>query len=553
MSFQEKMRDVKRFENILELFLKYELGHLIRILNLTQLLSFHKRIKITKHPEGNEAVKLRKVFEELGGAFIKLGQFLSLRPDLVSSEVADEFKKFQDDLPSFSFEEVHQIIESEFKKPIDQVFSKFNSKPIASASIGQVHEAKLIDGTKVAIKVQRPGISEIFKADIHIMRFFANYLEKNNEKAKKLKVTAIVDEFERYTEKELNYMDEARNIGMFHDFFKNDKSVKVPKVYFDLTTSKVLVMEFIDGKKITEDTKLDRNKVSKTLTTFFLKQFFFLKNFHADPHPGNIFLLKDGKLCLLDYGIVGRLGGSLGDKVKILIIAMVNGDTEKVANAFINMGILEDDVDIESFRLDLSDALWPYYNVELKRIKIGESLKTFLGVAFKYNMLLPKDFVLLAKSIITLEGFCIDLYPDFNFVQVVKPFAETAEREELVTGKALNKVYKQISDLKESLIKIPEQVSTLLSKVNKGKIKLEIAKSEIDEIVEELESGTSRRILGVLTAAIFLGSIIVLQIDVGSEIYGIPALSFIGFILTIILCIYLIYRTRRERMLLFKK
>ena len=553
MTFNEKMRDIKRLEHILGIFLKYELGHLLKKLNLSQLLPFHKRLNIDKHDKGNDAVKIRKVFEELGGAFIKLGQFLSLRPDLVSHAVADEFKKFQDNLNPFSFEEVHKIIEEELNQPIDKVFSRFNTKPIAAASIGQVHEAKLIDGQKVAVKIQRPGIQEVIKADIDIMKYFANYIENHNDKVKKLKVSMILEEFEKYTEKELNYMDEARNIGMFYDFFKHEKDVKVPYVYFDLCTSKVLVMEFIDGIKITEETILDRSKISRILTNFFLKQFFMLKNFHADPHPGNIFLLKSGRLALLDYGIVGRLSGSLNDNVKLLFSAMVKGDVEKVSNVFIQMGILSDELNVESFKLDLADALWPFYNVELKRIKIGESLKVLLDIAFKYNMELPRDFILLAKSIITLEGFCIELYPEYNFVKTVEPFVKNIEREELVSGRALNKMYKQLGFIKDNLIKIPEQINSLLTKLNKGKLKVEVGKSEIDEVVEELELGTNRRVLGIITAAIFLGSIIVLQINIGYEILGIPALSFIGFLVTIILCIYLYYKTKKDRIMLMKK
>ncbi len=553
MSFQEKLRDMKRLEQILALLVKYELGHWIRSLDLTQFLPFHKRLAIVKHKENNDAVKIRKVLEELGGAFIKLGQFLSLRPDLVSHEMADEFKKFQDNLDPFNFEEVHNILETELRQPIDKVFSSFNAKPIAAASIGQVHEAKLADGRKVAVKVQRPGIQSLIKTDIDIMKYFVSYLEKHNDKARRLKPSLIIDEFGRYTEKELNYMDEARNIGMFHDFFKHEKDIKVPYVCFDFCTPRVLVMEFINGVKITENTKIDRSKVSKTLTNFFLKQFFLLKNFHADPHPGNIFLMKNNRLALLDYGIVGRLPGSLNEKVKLLFSSMVKGDTERVTSAFLQLGILSDSVNIDSFKIDLADALWPFYNVELKRVKVGESLRVLLGIAFRYNMELPRDFVLLAKSIITLEGFCIELYPEYNFVKAVEPFVKNFERDKFKSGRALNKVYNQLSSFKNNIINLPEQISSLLTKLNKGKLKVEVGKSEIDEMVEEMELGTNRRILGMITAAIFLGSIIVLQIDIGYEILGIPALSFIGFIITIILCIYLYFKAKSDRLMLMKK
>lgn len=553
MSFHEKIRDMKRLEQILALLIKYELGHWIKSLDLTQLIPFHKRLGLSKHKENNDPAKIRKVLEELGGAFIKLGQFLSLRPDLVSREIAEEFKKFQDNLDPFDYLKVQEIIETELNKPIDKVFSRFNAKPIAAASIGQVHEAKLIDGQKVAVKIQRPGISEIIKADIDIMKYFANYLEKHNEKAKRFNISLMIEEFERYTEKELNYMDEARNLGMFYDFFKHEKGIKIPYVYFDLCTSKVLVMEFIDGKKITESVNTDKVAIARTFTNFFLKQFFIFKNFHADPHPGNIFLTTGGRIALLDYGIVGRLSGSLNDKVRLLFSAMVNGDTEKVANVFIQMGVLNEEINVESFRLDLADALWPFYNVELKRIKVGESLKVLLDIAFKYNMILPRDFILLSKAIITLEGFCVELYPEFNFVKTVEPFVKSIERQEILGGKSLNRMYGQISNIKDNLIKIPEQINSLLNKINKGKLKVEVGKSEIDEVVEELELGTNRRILGIITAAIFLGSIIVLQIDVGYEILGIPALSFIGFLVTVILCIYLYFKAKRDRLMLMKK
>ena len=305
MKFRRAYRDAKRVKDVVNILLKQGLGYSIEKMNLKSHLTFGKKTKDVSKRVSTQ-VKLRKAMEELGGTFIKFGQLLSIRPDLIPESYCEEFAKLQDNVRPFPYEQVKDVIEKDFKKPIHKVFIHFEKTPIAAASVGQVHMAKLRTGETVAVKVQRPNINQIFESDIDILYYIANLAEKHIPELKDYNPVAIVNEFENYTKRELDYNLEGKNIDVFYKNFVGSKTIKIPRVFLSYTSKRVLTMEYIDGININKykATKEEKKKIIKNLLSCFMKQILEDGFFHADPHPGNIFILKDHRIELLDFGIV---------------------------------------------------------------------------------------------------------------------------------------------------------------------------------------------------------------------------------------------------------
>ncbi len=346
--FGLKAGEFNRLREISNALFRQGLGHAVERLQLKPLLSFHRRLHKEDfgRPITSLPVRLRKTLEELGGSFVKLGQMLSLRYDLLPKEYCDEFSKLQDNVAPFPFDAVKWAVERELGAPIDKIFKEFDKKPLAAASVGQVHKARLLNGEIVAVKIQRPGIAEKFNSDIALLYHLAKIVHSRYPETRDFDFKAMISEFEIYTKKEMDYMLEARNIEIFHTNFKNDAAVSIPKVYWKHTTSKVLTMSYIHGVKISEvqDFKKyhsDMKKTTDTVLNAMMKQIFDDRTFHADPHPGNILLTGYNKIAILDFGIVGRLLPELIDEMEDVIIGLIQQDLDTLINSFMNIGLVD--------------------------------------------------------------------------------------------------------------------------------------------------------------------------------------------------------------------
>ena len=418
----KQFRGIKRFEQVLKVITKYELGHFLEKAKLKKR-SFKLKKKMTR------PIELRMILEELGGTFIKLGQLLSLRPDLIPKEYCDELSKLQDDIEPFSFEEVKHVIKAEFKKPINKLFKKFEKKPVATASIGQVHVARLKNNKKVAVKVMRPGIKALIHTDLEILEHLAR-LFKHHVKQNIVDPEEIFEEFKRYTENELDYLKEAYNIKRFYNNFKKERKIKIPRVYDKFTTHRVLTMEFVEGVEVRQILihpkkykRFNRKKISELIVYSVMKQIFIDGFFHADPHPANVLVKKD-TIGFIDFGIVGKLDKELKEKMGLLFISLIHRDTNNLVKAFISLNLVDTDVDVNNLKKDLSDTLGEYYDTSLDRIDMAELFFKSLRVAKKHKIKVSRDFVLLGKALVTLQGVGIEFSPGFNLVQETHPFIE---------------------------------------------------------------------------------------------------------------------------------
>ncbi|QQG38952.1 MAG: AarF/ABC1/UbiB kinase family protein [Candidatus Woesearchaeota archaeon] len=551
MTIAQSARDASRLAKIASVFVKYGFGNLIEGAKLHTYLPFVPRRRFSQKLldfKRSQAERLKNCFEELGPTFIKLGQLLSLRPDLIPEEYCNEFRKLQDQVKGFDFKIAKRIIEEELKINTDEVFKEIKETLIASASIGQVHEAFLRNGERVVIKVQRQHIESVIRDDIDIMYHVAAVLEGHKEEFKELNLTNIVKEFERYTKEEMDYTIEARHISRFGRHFAGDFTVAVPKVYWDYTTKKVLVMSYLDGVKINDlknSTKaIDKTKFAQTLAKSYFKQVFRHGFFHADPHPANILAIKSDRVGFLDFGIIGSLDEYRRGVLQDLFIALVRKDMENIVNGFVDLGVISKNIDNDKFKQDLSDYLGEYYDKTMEEINPGRLYQNVLRLAIRNKANVPRDLVLLSKAFVTAEGLGRTLDPSFNFTQVVKPYIEELAHERSSPIRMFKEGVKDLLRMKKDLSKVPRLAVDVLERIKEQDFVVKHDHEDVRELEREVGRSTNKIILGLLIAALIIGSSWVLSSG-KSDIVG-----WSGFLMAGVLILVLIYSVVREKKVL---
>jgi len=535
-------RDAQRLKQIVSALFKSGLGYYIYQLKLGNYLFWHQRVE-QKKPE-DLPKKVRIAMDELGGTFVKLGQLLSLRPDLISKEYCDEFGKLQDNVSGFSFVEAKKIVEGELKHKINEIFSSFEEDPTASASIGQVHKARLLNGVKVVVKIQRSGIKELMDTDIDLFYHLAELMQNHVEELKDYNLRSIIDEFKRYTLNELDYLKEGRNIDKFYKNFLGSQTVKVPKVYWDFTTKKVLVMGYIDGVPIDDkeglkDLNCDEKIISKNLADCFLKQVFEDGFFHADPHPANVFALPGNKIAILDYGICGNLTEDMKEKLVNLLVSLVSRDFNDVIDGFLNIGMMEEkDQTIVS---DFEAIVEEYADANIDQIDFVHLFNDLVFVARRHNISLPVDFILLSKAIITIEGVGQQLNPDFNLSTSLHEYVDTITAKRLRPSYILKSFVDDISNFRENVKLVPRQINEILLKLKKGELGVHFERKDLVQLEMEIDRSSNRVSLGVIIAALVVASALILNVRNGKW------LAVAGFLIAIFLTINLFISAIKER------
>ncbi|MBS3133639.1 AarF/ABC1/UbiB kinase family protein [Candidatus Woesearchaeota archaeon] len=545
------IKELERLREIIDVLFEQEFGYFIDKLQLRTHLLFHKRIdrkRFTKEYDASSMpVRLRISMEKLGGGFVKLGQLLSLRPDLISKEYVDEFSKLQDNVEEIPYEDVVNVIESEYGKKLSDVFLKFERIAVASASVSQVHKAWLKNGKKVAVKVQRPNMERIFEQDIALLNHLTNIIEKHYPEIG-LNFHRIVEEFESYSKRELDFNTEARNIDIFYNNFKDDRKVVIPRVYKEFTAKRVLVMDFIDGDKLSDIRddinfrRYKKNLVSMVVDSF-LQQVLVYSTFHADLHPGNIMSVKNHQVALLDFGIIGHISHDSKEKIENLFLGLTTGNRVILANSLIELGFVDTDININEFKNDLSERLNVYYDSELKTINISNVLYDLLELTKKYNIRLPSSFILLIKAVITTEGFAKEFYPEYNYLNSWKKHAKRIIRKRKRPDYILKSFRDNAIDFRNFFVNLPDNIKNVINSRSNHKIKLD--QGDIKNIENSLNRTITRIAYGIIIAALIIGSTILSVKETKYMIYGFPLISAIFLISAIILFLILII-SRKE-------
>jgi len=551
MAFVGAMRRFSRLKVLVNLLMREGFQEIITRLHFHSPLYLQQTLEGKPKKVANSIpVRLRRIMEDAGGAFVKVGQMLSLRSDLIPQEYCDEFSKLLDSVKPFPFSQVKTIIEKDLKKPLKEVFKEFDEKPIASASVGQVHRARLKTGELVAVKVQRPEIDKVFAADIDLLSYLAEEVEKRLPELRPFKPKKIVEEFEKYTQKELDYQLEAKNIDVFHTKYKYSSKIKIPKVYWDFTTSRVLTMEFIDGRKISEVQDLnkeEKKEIAITIYNSMLDQVFDMHVFHADPHPGNIFLLRNGKIALLDFGIVGRLSPDLIENVELMLVGLVKGDLDMLVKSFPGLGVTEY-VDEEKFKEDLFEAWGEYHGSSLKQINMKRFFASTFELGRKYDLEFPHNFVLLVKAVVTTEGFTKQLYPESNFIEICKPRVIKISKEEESPRNLYHSLRKGMFEFTTTFRKFPQDLRSLLHILKTGsKIQVEVEHQELNQLTLEIDRSSNRLTFGLIISGLLIATGLFVAGGLQPQVLGMPYLAWISTILALILAFILMVSIIREK------
>ncbi|MGZ3809856.1 MAG: ABC1 kinase family protein, partial [Bacteriovorax sp.] len=449
---------VRRYRQIVDVMIKHGFGYLVDRFGLRPFRSLRERIFRPKPLKEemlilSEAQRLRLALEELGPTFIKFGQIVSTRHDIVPEAYIKELEKLQDRVPPFEFSEAKKVIEREFGKKIEDIFQTFDREQIASASIGQVYHATLYQGEEVAVKVMRPGIEDIIETDLVILNSMAKFAEKHIKESKFYNPVGFIDEFSRIIKHEIDYTHEAQNADRFYSNFQESETVKIPKMYWEYSTRHVLCQEFSDGIKITDIDKieaagLDKKKISTELANAYLKMIFEDGFYHADPHPGNILVSREGKIIFLDFGMAGHIDPVLRESLTNLIIAIQLDDMDFLIEALSELGLISDSGS-ESLvlRTKLEELLNKYYSLSSKFIDPTAFLRDLIDIFSGTKGRIPTNLMLLSKTLIIRDEISRKLDPDHNFGEMTRPYVKKMLGERTKASHILKSAGKTVLDL----------------------------------------------------------------------------------------------------------
>ncbi len=531
-------RTLSRFDEIIRIFRKYDFDKVLGQTTRNKISPFRNEVDNKELLKEDFPIRLRLMLQELGTTFIKLGQLLASRPDIVGERISEELSQLHDDNPPVSYEEIKELIEDQLGGSINEFFAEFSEKSLATASIAQVHEARLHSGERVAVKVQKPNIEDIVETDLSIMKFIANESDRFDTGFKHLNLPAVIHEFERSIHKEMDFDNELMNIRHLNDNFKYNDKIIVPVIYPDYSTEKVLTMEYVEGVKLSEviagdDPKYNKILIADRIVRAYLKQIFLDGFFHADPHPGNIFITDDNAVCFIDFGMMGVLDDDFRQNLAELMINFSDHNIDGLINQLIRMDILNEKTDINLLKSDLNDLFSKYYGMELSRF--NGIIEDLLFLMQKYEVRLPNEFVLMARGLSMVENIALRLDPNINVVEYLKPIAKKLILQRYNPKKMVDNAKNSFFAFEHVLRGLPSLLSKTFYKIEEGEVTVNIEVKHISEIANQLS-------LAIIIAALLIGSSLVMLIDVGPTFYEMPVLGFVGFTISLALGVFTVLR-----------
>lgn len=515
---------------------------------MQEILGVLKRHNII---HGVSPEKLRSILEDLGPTYIKIGQIMSMRSDMLPQNYCDELMKLRTDVKPMSFEEVNKIVEAEFGKPIGDLFKTFDATPLGSASIAQVHNATLKNGKKVVVKVQRTNIHETMAQDIIMMRRAARILNVMKVGDDVIDFNSIINELWATSQQEMDFIQEATHLNEFAGLNSTIEYVSCPDTESDLITSKVLVMEYIDGIPIDKVDKLtalgiDMNEIGKKLANNYTKQVLDDGFFHADPHPGNIWI-RNGKIVWLDLGMVGKLSKYDKELFKNIIKAMVNHDIFELKSALLTMGEAKERINHAHLYTDIDDMLTKYGTMNLSNINLGKLLGEIQSLAREHHIAMPSGIGMLVRGIVTIEGVLSACCPEVNFIEVMSEHLSKSVFDDLDIKNELLHTGKSTYTLFKKSIDIPAQLSDILKMTIKGQTKVNLELTGADETLRDIRRMMDKLVVSIISAAIIVGSSLICTTDMKPTIAGIPLIGFLGYVGAAVMGIWLVADILQKR------
>ncbi len=540
---------IGRFRDLIAVLLRYGFDDMVDRLDVPGMglvRRLHSAdVDLTPHQ------RIRHALEELGPTFVKFGQIMSLRPDLLPPAMVLELQKLQDDVAPVGFSDIRPVIEEALGAGLEDRFSRFEETPTASASLSQVHRAVLKEnGLVVAVKVQRPGIRGIIRTDLDILEAFARQVHDRVEGLQVYDLPNIVRVTRRLLLRELDFTREARNMKIARSFMEPNSGVRIPRVHMDLCAEKLLVMEFILGKRLREvdPATLEHPEIlaGNGLRTA-IKQILEDGFFHADPHPGNLLLVEGNVLCLIDWGMVGRL--TTRDRYQLidLIQTVVDRDSRRMVDCLLDMSSNTESINRSHLERDLLDILDEFYSVPLKRLHLGHILLGIASLLRTHGLRLPSDLVVMIKALVTAEGSARRIYPDLNVVDEAESHLHrlAARRHSpRATWRELSITLGRYRNLTRDL---PGRVTRILDKMDRGELHIRFEHENLDALRRTLDNSSNRLTLGVIIGAMIIGSSMVITTGIGPLLFGFPLLGILGYVVSAVLGLWLVFNILKSR------
>jgi ubiquinone biosynthesis protein len=509
---EPKSSRARRYRQIADTLGRHGLGYFLNVLGLEQFVPLHTGLLgHAQRPEPYSRPEyVRMALAELGTTFIKLGQILSTRSDLIPREYQVELAKLQDQAPPVPANQIQEILRAEFGRPVDEVFATFGMEPLAAASIGQVHAASLADGTDVVVKVRRPGVVEQVDEDLEILQNLAVAASRRSELANQYDLVGLAQEFAQSLRSELDYLHEGQNAERFAKNFAGSSDVHIPRVFWETTTSRVLTLERVRGVKISDTAALDeagidRVSLAQRAADLLVKMVLDDGFFHADPHPGNFFVESDGRLGLIDFGLVGSLDEGTQDKLVGLLLAVSSKDPDELVDAVLDLGVARQRVDRAQLRRDIAHLMSRYYNTPIGEIALGPLINEAEDVVRAHRLQVPSEFALLLKTAVMSEGLGAQLDPNFELTAVVVPHAQRLMLRQYSPVRVAQRVGKASLDAARLAIELPRQLRRLLADLERGDLEFAMRPTGFEPMLHQAERMVNRLVLGMLAASFIVG------------------------------------------------
>jgi ubiquinone biosynthesis protein len=543
-------RSLGRISEIAQVAVRHGFGYFFQRNRLTDLVPENGQGPADAPSERGR--HLRELLDELGPTFVKFGQLLSMRPDVLPPDIIAELRGLQDDVSPFPFEEAELVIRDDLGQPLERLFREFDPVPIAAASIGQVHSAILPNGRRVAVKVQRPGAPRQIEADLNLMYQAARLAKERVRALDFIDARGLVDEFARSIRQELDYRLEARNAETFRKNFAGHPHVKIPRVYWSYTRPRVLTLEFIDGTQLADVEVLgytldERRRLAQVLTEAWMTMIFRHGFFHGDPHPANILVLAPDRIGLVDFGLAGRLTDEDVSKSTRLFIDVANENVEALPRRLGDLGVRYPKEREEEFVAELRELFYRYYGATLEEIDPMQVLREVFGVIYRMNLRLPTRFVLLDRAIATLGSVGVELSPDFNVFEVAKPYARSLMLGRYTPARIISRARREGWNLAQIAAEVPYQVHDVLEQVRDGRIEVGFVHKGLDEFMHRMDVVFNRLVVALVVAGGLIGSSLIgIFAKEGPQLLGLHVLSVLGFILSGILGVWLLWGVLRS-------
>ncbi len=538
-------KSARRLAEIVGFLAKYGLADWLSNVDYDWLRGLLKNSGGEVLPDLSTAERIRSVLMDLGPAFIKLGQILSTRPDLVGPDLIEELGKLQVQTKPDDFSVVARTVEEELGRPVSELFASIEEKPMASASIGQVHGAVLKNGKSVVVKVMRAGIQEAMRLDLDLFVGLAELAEKHSPPLKRFQPVATARYIQRTLLRELDFAYERRHLERFTEHFQDDPAVHFPEVHPDLCSERVLTMERLKGIPVNDRAALqasglDLKELAQKGGNLFLDMIFRDGFYHADPHPGNLMVLEGEVIGVLDCGMVGYIDDSFREEIEDMLLAAVDGDAEELTNAVIRVGQVPPELDQEEMRAEISEFLNDYTNQSLTELDISGALQRIFGAFRDFRVVLPPSFGMLMKTLILLEGTSRLVSPDFSLAAMIRPYYMRAVHRRMAPRRLFSEFRRTYRDWRRLMDTLPRDLVDILSRFRKGTLEVHMEHQRLEHTVDRL-------VTGLLTAAVFLGSALMWSMNAPPTLWGVSLFGALGFLVSVVMGVRLLLSINRDK------